>query len=113
MHDFATFETYDFAFRCPDEEGVMCRYDALLSFSFEEAGPIYLVYTDLVCDEAGEEAMYASVVVDPEQVRAAQYAVEHGMTPKKPPVVDLVDIEEDLKPMVLEVLDEVLADEEG
>ena len=25
------------------------------------------------------EAMYASVVVDPEQVRAAQYAVEHGM----------------------------------
>ena len=43
----------------------------------------------------------------------AMYAVEHGMTPKKPPVVDLVDIEEDLKPMVLEVLDEVLADEEG
>ena len=40
MRDFATFETYDFAFRCLDEEGVMCRYDALLSFSLEEAGPI-------------------------------------------------------------------------
>ena len=73
MHDFATFETYDFAFRCLDEEGVMCRYDALLSFSLEEAGPIYLVYTDLVSDEAGEEAMYASVEALLDSITDADY----------------------------------------
>ena len=112
MRELATFETYDFAFRCPDEEGVMCRYDAVLAFSLEEAGPVYLVYTDLVGDDAGEEAVYCSVVADPAQVAAAQYAVEHGSTPKKPPVIDLVDIDEGLKPMVLEILDEVLEEDD-
>lgn len=112
MREFETFEVYDFAFRAPDEDGVMCRYDALLSFCLEEEGPTYLVYTDLVADEDGSEATYASVLADPAQAQQAQYAVEHGMTPKKPPVIDLVDIDEGLKPMVLDVLDEVLAEQE-
>lgn len=112
MRDFDTFEVYDFAFRCLDEEGVMCRYDALLSFSLEAAGPVYLVYTDLVTGQDGEEATYCSVLSDPSQAAAAQFAVEHGSTPKKPPIIDLVDIEEDLKPMVLDILDEVLSEED-
>lgn len=112
MRDFQTFEVYDFAFRNMDEEGVMCRYDALLSFSLEADGPVYLVYTDLVSDAEGDEATYCSVLCDPQQAEKAQFAVEHGSTPKKPPVLELADIDEGLKPMILDILDEVLAEED-
>lgn len=112
MRDFQTFEVYDFAFRNMDEEGVMCRYDALLSFSLEPDGPVYLVYTDLVSDADGDEATYCSILCDPQQAEKAQFAVEHGSTPKKPPVLDLADIDEDLKPIILDILDGVLAEED-
>ena len=112
MRDFETFDVYDFAFRNMDEEGVMCRYDALLSFSLEAGGPVNLVYTDLVSGTDGDEATYCSVLSDPQQAERAQFAVEHGSTPKKPPVLDLADIDEELKPLVLDILDEVLAEED-
>ena len=110
--DFETFESYDFVFCSPDQDGKMCRYEAVLSFAVAAGGPEYLVYADAAPDEAGEEATYASVLADPAQARAAQYAVEHGAAPKNPPVLDLRDIvDEEEWALVERVLDEELADD--
>ncbi len=89
-----TVESYDFAFRAVDDEGVYCRYDALLMYTSPETGLSYLVYSDLEPDGHGDVATYISLCV-PEEVEKAQAVVDGGSTPKKPPLLTLTPVEDE------------------
>ena len=111
--EFETFDAYDFTFRNMDQDGVMCRYDALFSFSLGSGGATYLAYADAAPGDDGQEGLYVSLLVQPEQAAKAQRSVESGATPKKPPVIDLLDIDDpDERAQAVSALEAVLAEED-
>ncbi len=96
---------HDFAFRAPDDDGAMARYDALLSFTAAPGQTCYLVYADAAPDGGGEVGTYASVACEPGQLDRAQAQVDGGCVPRKPPVLDLRPIED---PWAWELVERVL-----
>lgn len=109
-----TVESCDFVFRAVDDEGVYCRYDALLMYMSPETGLSYLVYADVEPDARDEVATYISACV-PEEVEKAQAAVDSGSIPKKPPLLQLTPVEnEEELAKVIAVLDalDAMGDEE-
>ena len=84
----------DFALRAIDDEGVYCRYEALLMYVSPETELSYLVYSDAEPDDRGDVATYVSLC-DAVQVEKAQQAVDSGSTPKKPPLLTLAPVEDD------------------
>lgn len=109
----ADIEAFDFTFRAPDQDGAMCRYEALFSFADDATGRVFLVYADEKPAEDGEVATYASLACEPAELQTAQAAVDAGARPKKPPVVALAEFEDagDWK-LVDEALDLVEQEEE-
>ena len=98
----------DFAFRAPDDDGVMTRFDALFGYFHAASGTWYLVYTDANPDENDEVGTYASIVRDADELERAIALSESGCTPKKPPVLTL-DVIEDRQEwdLIERILDEV------
>lgn len=104
----------DFMLRAIDDEGVYCRYEALLMCVSPQTGLPYLVYADAEPDERGDVATYVSLC-DAEQVEKAQMAVDSGATPKKPPLLTLTPVEDEEElARVIAALDalEAVGDEE-